>query len=323
MKSSRLGAAIGGFVLCFATALSAPTVTTDRNGVLDKNQTISFALNGNRDNFTLTLKFQPRFSEAHFGHATPLFKIVTGRDTLTVSPGIDAFGSFEPSTFIEMTLNGDKRAKFTEKDDLIKEGKEVILRINGNQATGLRFFVNNHPADFTAWQTDTTADAITIMACRDLRYNLIEFDNNETAANLPCLSIDEIIERLPDTAIAPAGLYTWLDRENDPQRAQPGGFYKLAVIPDDEGGYDIIYLDGASVNRDSWKAGMLKGKLKKTVFIDHYDLVWYDSNHEPLSSETFCTFIDGTIMQLDFPLYSTRMRFSRLTGSASTLIPTR
>lgn len=316
-------AAIAGLIIGTASTFSSATTPVNENGVIEKDKSVSFALTGHTDNFTLTIKFHPRFSEADYGNATPLFKILAGTDTMTLSPGIESYGSFEPSTFIKVTLNRSNQVKFTEKDDMINEGKEVTVCVTGNIATGTRLFVNGHRADFPSIQLNDSTTAITVIACRDFRYNAIEFDSKGSNADLPVLTIQEIIDRLPDTAKTPAGLYTWLDRENDPQRAQPGGFYKLAVIPDDNGGYDIVYLEGATVNRDSWKTGMLKGKLKKTLFLDHYDLIWYDSNHEPLTLETFCTFTDGTIMQLDFPLYSTRMRFSRLNGSAATLIPNR
>ena len=301
-------------------AASVATAATHDSGVLEKGQSVTFEIDDLQDVVDLTINFTIKSSEADYGRPSTLFEIITPLDTLSFSIGTDAFGSFEPSVILDVS-NHTTTARFSEKDDFIKEGCETTVRFTGNRVSGMRVFINGHAADIPSVKIDRE---ITVRACRRFHYNYIKMD--ETAGTVTgnrLYTIDEIIDRLPDSAKSPAGLYTWLDRENDPQRARPGGFYKLAVIPNDDNGYDIVYLDGATVNSWAWSTGMLKGKLKKTVFVNHYDLEWIDSNHRAVEAETSCTFSDNSIMQLDFPLYSTRFRFSRLNGSAATLIQNR
>lgn len=109
-----------------------------------------------------------------------------------------------------------------------------------------------------------------------------------------------------------SGYYTYLDRDNDTRLAQPGGFYKLALISDNDGGYEIIYLDGAEVNSALWKPGMLKGRLRPTIFKNNYDLEWLDSANLPIAREVFATLTDNVILELNFPIYKTKLRFSRV-----------
>lgn len=112
---------------------------------------------------------------------------------------------------------------------------------------------------------------------------------------------------------APEGLWKYLDRNNDPAYARPGGFYRLAIIrrpasPD----FDIIYMDGAETASDSWQTGMLKGRLSPTAFSGHYDLQWFDSSMNIVDAECSATIESPAIIRFDFPLLKSSMRFSVL-----------
>lgn len=112
------------------------------------------------------------------------------------------------------------------------------------------------------------------------------------------------------------GYWQYLDRENDPQYARPGGRYLLAVVKNDSLGedcYDILYIDGAETWRDRWKPMMLKGRLRSTIFVDHYDLEWTDSTFDTIERDIHATVTDKSILTLSFPLLKTTMRFSRMT----------
>ncbi|MCM1354867.1 MAG: hypothetical protein NC212_00505 [Staphylococcus sp.] len=110
------------------------------------------------------------------------------------------------------------------------------------------------------------------------------------------------------------GYWQYLDRENDPQYARLGGRYMLALVKSDEsaGDYDIVYIGGAETMRDRWKPYMLKGRLKQTVFLNHYDLMWIDSTFEPITQDIHASVTDGAILTLSFPLLKTTLRFSRM-----------
>lgn len=110
------------------------------------------------------------------------------------------------------------------------------------------------------------------------------------------------------------GFWSFLDRDNDPKWAIPGGFYDLAVVKSETapGEYDIIYLGGASVEGRSWHPGMRKGSLTPTIFADHYRLGWIDARFQTDYPE--CTAdlsASNTILTLSFPLHHSTIRFSR------------
>lgn len=95
--------------------------------------------------------------------------------------------------------------------------------------------------------------------------------------------IDSLIAASDDPV---AGYWEYLDRDNDPDRARPGGRYTLAIIPSGTAGrYDIIYASGARVNAGQWQCGMIKGHLTSTAFVDHYTLEWFDAMCQPVVSE--------------------------------------
>lgn len=110
------------------------------------------------------------------------------------------------------------------------------------------------------------------------------------------------------------GYWRYLDRENDPQYARPGGRYLLAAVKSGEGdgSYDIIYIDGAETYRDQWQPMMLKGRLRPTIFLDHYDLEWTDSTFDTIDRDIHATVTDSSIMTLSFPLLKTTLRFSKM-----------
>ncbi len=110
----------------------------------------------------------------------------------------------------------------------------------------------------------------------------------------------------------PEGRYRYLDRENDPRYARPGGKYEIALVSNDDGGYDIIYLGGAETNAHLWKPGMIKGRLRPTIFNSHYDLEWVDASMTVTSDECSADIEQRAILRLNFPLLKSTLRFSFL-----------
>ncbi len=120
-------------------------------------------------------------------------------------------------------------------------------------------------------------------------------------------SLDNYLSRSADKL---EGYWSYLDRDNDEKRARLGGRYSLAIVKDGDG-YVILYISGADVNRSKWRECMVKGRLVPTIFENHYDLVWYDSMMLPMETDIYADVIDGAILALDFPLYQTKIRFSK------------
>lgn len=107
--------------------------------------------------------------------------------------------------------------------------------------------------------------------------------------------------------VAHEGFWCYLDRDNNPDWAKLGGRYNLALlkVKDD---YLIIYLSGAETNSSNWEEGMIKGRLKATIFQNHYDLEWYDSLFELIDVDAYAS-INNSILTLEFPLYKAKVRF--------------
>ena len=135
-----------------------------------------------------------------------------------------------------------------------------------------------------------------------------------TVSALPVYTPEQL-DVLTDGAepASPIGYWQYLDRDTDPLRAAPGGQYQLAIVPTDEGAYNIVYLSGAEVGANSWTPGMVKAVLTPTPFANHYNLTWIDAHHTPHTRELHAT-LDPTnaILTLSFPLLNSTLRFYRL-----------
>lgn len=125
-------------------------------------------------------------------------------------------------------------------------------------------------------------------------------------------SSDSLASYFADSTDSVEGFWSFLDRDNDPAWAIPGGFYDLAVVRGEGQTYDIIYLSGAKVDASRWREGMRKGKLSPTIFADHYILEWTDSrfmsDYEEITADISA---EGTILTLNFPIYHSKLRFSK------------
>lgn len=108
------------------------------------------------------------------------------------------------------------------------------------------------------------------------------------------------------------GKWQYLDRNIDEETLKLGGKYTIAIVKNNQNGYDIVYYDGAKVNASNWKCGMIKGRLEKTSFQDNYNLIWWDSKNEIIDDDTYATITDFKILTLYFPTYKAQMRFVKL-----------
>lgn len=121
------------------------------------------------------------------------------------------------------------------------------------------------------------------------------------------------LAHLPVSDNDPTGLWEYLDRDMDRNMAIAGGRYTLGIVPSEEnvGEYDIIYIRGAEVNGSAWKEGMKKGKLIPTIFENHYNMIWYDSQMDKMTDDMHADLSQNAILSLSFPLMNSTMRFSR------------
>lgn len=73
------------------------------------------------------------------------------------------------------------------------------------------------------------------------------------------------------------GIWEDFDLNVDASKMKYGGNYKLGVVKSNEG-YDLIYLSGDKDNSNTWKDGMLKGRIIKTGSEGLMKLEWYSSD---------------------------------------------
>lgn len=143
---------------------------------------------------------------------------------------------------------------------------------------------------------------------------MVETATDPVAAAITPWTLEEIDSYLSQSPTDPVeGYWEYLDRENDPDYAIPGGRYTLAIVAsgDIPGAYDILYVSGAQKMAGLWSPGMLKGRLLPTQFIDHYDLRWTDASFTPVTRDIHASITQKAILTLNFPLYKTVLRFSR------------
>lgn len=100
-----------------------------------------------------------------------------------------------------------------------------------------------------------------------------------------------------------AGQWAYLDRMMPEGSVIIGGKYRVALVPDSNnpGDYIIVYLSGATVDSEFWQPGYVKGRLKATPFVDHFDAEWLDSRRQTLSDEVSATFETPEILRIDLP----------------------
>lgn len=107
------------------------------------------------------------------------------------------------------------------------------------------------------------------------------------------------------------GYWTYLDRDMEDTWLKLGGRYTVAVVATDAG-YDIIYIDGAQVEKSQWQCGELKGRLASTIFHSNFSGYWIDATHLPFGEDVYGTFESGVIMTIKFPVYKSQIRFSKV-----------
>jgi hypothetical protein len=124
------------------------------------------------------------------------------------------------------------------------------------------------------------------------------------------LSEDELLNYFAASANPHEGIYLYVDGSYEMNKYRKGGEYRLAIKSDGNGGYDILYLGGATENTANWKPGMKKGRLIPTNFIENFNLLWYDAQMNFIAEEQWAAFT-LPLLELHFPLQGSTMRFSR------------
>lgn len=112
------------------------------------------------------------------------------------------------------------------------------------------------------------------------------------------------------------GYYRISERSFDEQYLRPGGDYVLAMMRTPDGGYDIIYITGATQLPSAWQTGMVHGHAVPTANPMQYTATWTDARYRPITGEILMT-VDGSgLITLQFPYLFSTVRLQRLTPSS-------
>lgn len=121
--------------------------------------------------------------------------------------------------------------------------------------------------------------------------------------------LDKLFMRSTDPV---EGYWVYLDRDLEDKWVRMGGTYTLALVANENQGYDIIYIEGAKTNQTSWRPFMLKGTLSKTMFNGVFRATWIDSTFERLSEDIQATIENGVILTVKYPVLKSQLRFSKV-----------
>ena len=130
----------------------------------------------------------------------------------------------------------------------------------------------------------------------------------------PFSDLETLKSHIDSSTDAREGFYTYLDKDiptSGPAAiSQPEG-YSMAVVADPEtpGGYLLIYLSG---NSRGWEALEIKGRLRPTVFMNHFDLEWTDAGRHPHRGGSYAQFSENnSILKFAFPELKASFRMAR------------
>lgn len=143
-----------------------------------------------------------------------------------------------------------------------------------------------------------------------------EFFVDASSNEVHCIQVDDIYAALKEASPkrnSIPGIYSLLDYEVDDTYARPGGVYRLAILPSQDGTlYDIYYLGGAMVNTHLWTPGMKKGSLSATPFPNVFDAEWRDAAGSLMRNDIQAEFEPLALsLTLKFPYQNSSMRFRK------------
>ncbi len=130
--------------------------------------------------------------------------------------------------------------------------------------------------------------------------------------NLTSFDAEEISYRMVRSADPLEGRWRLFDYTLEDNYLKLGGDYEIIIMRRPEGDYEMIYQSGATICRNSWQPGMLKGLLTPTGLDAIYDVRWRDVNGLSLTTTIKAQLESPDILTLRFPVQSSSLRFARL-----------
>lgn len=251
-----------------------------------KNPHWGFFICCEQDTFAINVKNCEIFSdsESQYGSEISIYKISSGQKEVVKTREID---SYKGDNLWKINLN------------------EAGLKINGG-GKGLSLLKN------LSWTGEVTGfgfyagwgDKIMIS---DITARF-EVPSKEGPKEFSISSLDEYFKESDDPM---EGYWTIFDRELEESLIKLGGFYTLACVKEGED-YNLIYIDGASVNSTEWETGDVKAILAPSPFPDIYNVVWYDSMKLPMHHDIKAQTGEGETLLFQFPYQSSKLRLRKI-----------
>lgn len=169
---------------------------------------------------------------------------------------------------------------------------------------------------FSSPMSLTIPDSMEVWTDAPLAINVIDVRSWPDYAVLypPVWAYDELYEHIAASTDTMEAFWSYFDRITDGPGTQLGGRYLLATVRNDDGGYDIVMVDGWRVNPGIWQCGTLKGRLIPSIFIDTYTLSWRNAEGRWIHGENdlSATVSNASLLTLRFPHVNSTLRFSRV-----------
>lgn len=307
--------------LFLAIALSLPSKTVTHDIVtpihLSPNDTFTIAQRSSSENRIIAIETGIALDK---GNGTWSISLEFNREipsiTCTLSVFDRNYGDFDH----------DKALKI-----VIRSGEETIFEKTYNKNVNLR----NGANFIKAASTDNTIiislgnrvlfEAAQIPCPADISSAIVKATDGSTIvrrivtmeiphkySDLDILSIEDARDKISRSSDRFESLWQLYDSEIDTDYSRRGGNYILATLRNGNI-IEIIYIDGASINPNLWKAGMIKGCLTPTATELDFDLQWFDAEFKDDTKDASASFDpNGVYMTLSFPYDKATLRFIRI-----------
>lgn len=145
----------------------------------------------------------------------------------------------------------------------------------------------------------------------DIKQTKLKFSPDKICTNETNWSKETLEKHLAQSTDPIEGFWQYLDRDMDDKTLRLGGKYTIAIVKNEDG-YDIIYINGATVKKSNWKPYMLKGHMETTIFSNVYKGSWIDTSFREINDDVQANVENGVILTFRFPVFKSQLRFSKV-----------
>lgn len=111
------------------------------------------------------------------------------------------------------------------------------------------------------------------------------------------------------------GIWEVYERSLDESKLTIGGDYRMLLVADGDGAYELIYLEGTKKYPGRWKPGMLKARLQPGSFKNIYNVTWVDVEGNMMRSDIKAQLEEPTLLTIQFPYQNSTLTLRRVTAN--------